>query len=118
MTRRFDDQKASVRIQALVDQDPVLGYDLLFCTEMLDHRGIFPQDLASETGYTTTTINDVLSGRVDKMSLKAYRSVVDKIDHAITTISQSRGGVPEMCCGPEGLAKTVLAIHDGVRGRR
>lgn len=61
---------------------------------IMQQRGISSRDIAQHLGVSKSYIQKVMSGH------RTTEAMLDRVDSAITTISEQRGGIGEMCCEP------------------
>lgn len=93
---------------------PVLAVNVAMIRDMMKHRGINAKALAKEAGMSEGSVQALTTGRFGKTWTESNAlAQLERIESAITAISDREGGIPEMCCGVEGLEHTILAIYYG-----
>ena len=84
-----------------VHEDPATGLRVWAIREMLAHRGLTHDAVAAEVG---------VDGEYLKRLLRDGEEL-DRIEDAVTRISDARGGVPLMCCGLRAYVDMCLYLH-------
>lgn len=90
-------------------------FNVVLVRIMIEHRLTGPNttmaqainEVAQVTGFSPRYVNMILIG--DKRNGKALEAIED----AVTQLSDARGGVPDMCCGTEGLAIIERSMTHG-----
>ena len=95
-------------VKKLPDMDINVALRLVTLHSILSHRNITVTDITDTLGVSKSSVYNVLSGNVT-----ASTGMLDKIESAITQITDARGGVPYACCGWDSLGHYRELIEKG-----
>jgi len=105
------------RFEYIGQRDVQSALRLLLVRDMMYHRELEAKDVATEAGCTVSWLYSLTSGSAwYRMSVMKLDEWLDKIEDAITSLSDSKGGVYGSCrCDPRSIDGIREVLRHGVR---
>lgn len=104
--RKQEDQLADLAVE-----DLQTALDVWRLKNMMQHRNITAQELAEYMDVSRSWVNLALNGlALQKIRPDTRRRRIERLEDAVTGITDSRGGVPLACCSPAAQAHMAVEV--------
>lgn len=98
-------------LAVLAQSDLQSALDVWRIINIMDHRGITSAHMAEYLDVSRQWVNACLNGKALMQRLPATRQrYIERLEDAVTALTDAKGGVPEACCSPAAYASTIVHV--------